>query len=449
MNPQNNVEEWIMGFFQEVKSHQKKKVIRSVLPQCGRCGRTMAVEKTRTGKVRRVCQNPKIPVSGEGRQEILIVREQPTQINDASADWLTSVGGHSFLAAAFQKAGLDIQKDCWTTGAALCYGKGHAALAVECCRANLLGTIKELKPKVIVPVGIGATQAVLSHLWREGSGEMLRFCGYQIPAKKWNAWVCPVFDSAYILSLGHRHADKDEHADKNDQNPVTLRGLSGVAFLWLERHIAAIWDKLPNRPFDGNTKDRITLLYNTDEIADALESIGNSDKGWAAFDYETNCLKPEVTGAKVLCVSVCLGGWNKDICTIAFPMSKEVRQAWIRFLQSPVPKIAHNLKMEDRWSRVHFGTEVNNWAVDTMLNAHILDCSKGVTGLKFQAFAHFGESGYDDVAEPYIKSGNGKLNRLHTLPIEKLLVYCATDSLMTWRLAITQMRELGQEKYWQ
>ena len=432
-----------MGFFQEIKSHQKKKVIRSVLPQCGRCGRNTAVEKTRDGRVRRVCQNPKIPVSGEGRKEILIVREQPTQMNDASADWLTSPNGKSFLATAFKKAVIDMQKDCWTTGAALCYGKIHASLAIECCRANLLDTIKELKPKVIVPVGTAATQAVLSNLWREGSGEMLKFCGYQIPAKKWNAWVCPVFDSAYILSLGHRHAES------GDQNPDTLRGLCGVAFLWLERHIAAIQDKLPNRPNSDNTKDRITLLYHTNEIAEALERIGNSDKGWAAFDYETNCLKPEVTGARVLCASVCLGGWNKDIFTVAFPVSKDIRQSWIRFLQSPVPKIAHNLKMEDRWSRVHFGTAVNHWAVDTMLNAHILDCSKGVTGLKFQAFAHFGESGYDDVVEPYIKSGGGgKLNRLHELPIEKLLVYCATDSLMTWRLAITQMRELGQEQYW-
>ena len=430
-----------MGFFQESKVHSKKKVIRSVLPQCGRCGRSTAVEKDRAGKVRRVCQNPKIPVSGEGQQEILIVREQPTQMNDASADWLTSVNGQSLLGIALHHAGIDMQQDCWTTGATICYGKGHSSVSIECCRANLLGTIKELKPKMIIPVGAGATQAILAHLWREGSGEMLRFCGYQIPAKKWNAWVCPVFDSAYILSLGNRFADQ------SGRRTGVPRGLGGVAFLWMRRHIEAMADKLPNRPCDGESKDRMTLLYDADEIADVLEKIGNSQKGWAAFDYETNCLKPEVGGARVLCASVCLGGWNKAMLTAAFPMSKAIRQAWIRFLQSPVPKIAHNLKMEDRWSRVYFGTAVNHWAVDTMLNAHILDCSKGVTGLKFQAFAHFGESGYDDAAKPYM-SGSGKLNRLHELPIEKLLVYCATDSLMTWRLAVKQMRELGQEKYW-
>jgi len=133
--------------------------------------------------------------------------------------------------------------------------------------------------------------------------------------------------------------------------------------------------------------------------------------------------------------------------TVAFPYSKDIRQAWVQFLQSPIPKIAHNLKMEDRWSRVHFGTAVNNWAGDTMLNAHILDCTKGVTGLKFQAFVHFGESGYDDITKPYL-SGKGKINRLHELPIEKLLLYCGIDSLMTWRLFVKQMRTLGQETYW-
>jgi len=286
-----------------------------------------------------------------------------------------------------------------------------------------------------------ATRAVLSLLWREGSGEMTRFYGYQIPAKNWNAWVCPTYDSAYILSLGNRFTDK------GGKKPDMPQGLGGVAFLWMERHIEAMVKKLPNRPNESSSKDRITLLYDADEIAAALERIGNSEKGWAVFDYEANCIKPEVDGARVLCASVCLGGWNKDMVTVAFPMSSSIRKSWIRFLQSPVPKIAHNLKMEDRWSRVHFGTAVNNWAADTMLNAHILDCAKGVTGLKFQAFANFGEAGYDDVTKPYL-SGSGKLNRLHELPIEKLLLYCGMDSLLTWRLAVRQMRELGQEKYW-
>jgi len=430
-----------MGFFQETKTHQKKKVIRSVLPQCGRCGRATAVETDRFGKQRQVCQHPKLPVFGEGKSEILIVREQPTQIIDASANWTSTPNGKSLLGIALHNAGIEIKEECWITGAAICYGKGHSALAIECCRANLLNTIKELNPKVIVPVGSNATQAVLSHLWREGSGEMSRFCGYQIPAKKWNAWVCPVFDSTYILSLSNRFVDKD------GKKPNMPKGLGGVAFLWLCRHIEAMVEKLPNRPDNDNSKDRVTLLYKLDEIADVLERIGNSPKGWAAFDYETNCLKPEVDGAKVLCASVCLGGWNKDMMTVAFPMSGEIRESWIRFLRSPVPKIAQNLKMEDRWSRVYFKTEVNNWVADTMLNAHILNCNKGITGLKFQAFVHFGEAGYDDITAPYL-SGSGKLNRLHELPIEKLLLYCGIDSLMIWRLFIKQMRELGQGKYW-
>ena len=431
----------MMGFFQPTKSNTKKKVIRSILPQCGRCGRNTALELDGSEKTRKICQNPKLSYSGKGRQEILIVREQPTQLNDATADWMTSEGGKSLLGLALRESDIDIQKDCWTTGAAICYGKGNSSVPIECCRPNLLNTIKELNPKVIVPVGLDATQAVLSYLWREGSGEMSRFCGYQIPAKKWNAWVCPTYDSTYILSLGNRFSDRV------GQKPDVPKGLGGVAFLWMTRHMQAMVKKLPNRPNGGDSKDRITLLYDSDKIADVLEKIGNSDKGWAIFDYEANCIKPEVDGARVLCASVCLGGWNKDMITIAFPMSNTIRESWVRFLRSPVPKVAQNLKMEDRWSRVHFGTEVNNWAADTMLNAHILDCRRGVTGLKFQAFANFGEADYDEITKPYL-SGKGKLNRLHELPIEKLLLYCGLDSLLTWRLFVKQMRELGQGKYW-
>ena len=262
-----------MGFFQEIKGHQKKRTIQSVLPQCGRCGRMTAEEKDRSGKTRKICRNPKIPVSGVGRREILIVREQPMQINDTMADWFATIDGKSLLKTALSEAGIDMQKDCWTTGAAICYGKGHASLSIECCRPNLLQSIKELQPKVILPVGLGATQAVLSQLWREGTGEMSRFCGYQIPAKKWNAWVCPIFDSAYILSLGNRFADK------GGKKPDFPRGLGGVAFLWMIRHIEAMMKKLPNRPDTSDTKDHVTLLYNSDEIACVLERICNRNRG--------------------------------------------------------------------------------------------------------------------------------------------------------------------------
>jgi uracil-DNA glycosylase family 4 len=360
----------------------------------------MAVETDKFGKRRKVCQNPKLSVSGGGKLGILIIREQPTQINDATADWLTTAKGRSLLGIALHNVGIDMQEDCWTTGAAICYGKNHSSIPIECCRPHLLETIKELQPKVIMPVGVNAAQSVLSHLWREGSGDMSRFCGYQIPVKKWNAWVCPVFDSAYILSLGNRFVDK------GGRKPDVPQGLGGVAFLWLCRHIEAMAEKLPNRPNFGNTKEQITLLYNANGIADVLERIGNSEKGWAAFDYETNCLKPEVDGARVLCASVCLGGWNKVMITVSFPMSGAIRESWVRFLQSPVPKIAQNLKMEDRWSRVYFKTEVTHWAVDTMLNAHILNCAKGDTGLKFQAFANFGEAGYDDVTGVYMSNNS-------------------------------------------
>jgi hypothetical protein len=56
--------------------------------------------------------------------------------------------------------------------------------------------------------------------------------------------------------------------------------------------------------------------------------------------------------------------------------------------------------------------------------------------------------GYEDVVKPYMSGGIGKLNRLHEVPLELLLQYCAQDSLYTWRLFVKQMRQFGQKPYW-
>ena len=130
-------------------------------------------------------------------------------------------------------------------------------------------------------------------------------------------------------------------------------------------------------------------------------------------------------------------------------MLNDVIPAWKRFLQSPVPKVAHNCKFEDRWSNVYFQTPVNNWVGDTFLNTHILNCHAGITGLKFQTSVNFGVVGYENVVKPYMEGGIGKLNRLHELPVETLLRYCGYDTFYTWRLFIKQMREFGQKPYWE
>jgi uracil-DNA glycosylase family 4 len=427
-----------MPFFEKSKKKKSSLRKRSFIAACAQCGRKNVKDKI-TKKIISRCYP--IPVSGEGNKKILLIRDQPTESINSSGNWFVRQSSKpSFILNALRNADIEPEEDCWMTGAAVCYGNGHPLLAIESCLPTLNNTIQNLQPKVIIPIGTHATYAVMSFLWRdESTGGLARFIGQQIPAKRWNAWVCPVYDSAYILSLGY----------KNPKIPNIPTSTGVVAYLWLERHIEEAVKKLEEPPFpDDGSKDLIQFLYTVDDIGEALEMIGNSNKGYAAVDYETNCLKPEVTGARVLCAAVCLGGWNKICRIIAFPMLHDVIPEWKRFLQSPIPKVAHNCKFEDRWSNIFFKTPVNNWAGDTMLNTHILNCSPGITGLKFQAAVNFGVVGYEDATKPYMDSGENKLNRLHEVPLETLLKYCANDTLFTWKLFIKQMKQFGEKPYW-
>jgi hypothetical protein len=338
------------------------------------------------------------------------------------------------LETALHNVDIDITEDCWVTAAALCYGTHALEAAAYCCSVNLRTTIETVKPAMIIPVGIDAVRAVMSHLWREGAGDMSRFFGERIPVAKWGAWVCPVYDANYILSLGRTSAGLPQ-------------GLGETAYLWLTRHIEAMAEKL-NQPVVAETPN-VDLVFNVDEIVYWLNTVSGLSKGYVAFDYECNCLRPETTGAKVLCASLCVGGWDKCKKVLSFPMLNSVIPAWRAFLASNVAKIGWNVKFEQNFSRVLFGQPVNNFVSDGMLNAHLLDCRKGVTSLKYQAFAKLGVGGYEDSVSGYIDSSkDGKLNRLHELPKEILLKYCGLDSYLTWKLVMMQMREFEMSPYW-
>jgi uracil-DNA glycosylase len=428
-----------MAFFERAAKKSTSVRRRSLTAACVQCTRK-ADTKDKEGNIIS-CKGYSIPVSGKGKKKILLIRDQPTSYIDATGSWFaTSENKSSFIQTILRDADIELRQDCWMTGAALCYKVGASLLlAIESCLPNLASTVRELQPKLIIPMGERATYAVLSALWRDGNiGDMSRFFGWQIPAKQWNAWICPVYDSAYIMSLGYTNPNK----------PNTPTGAGVAAYFWLKQHINEALKKLEEPPPDDQQTVSIQFLYDAVTISEILKHIGNYDKGYAIFDYETNCLKPETKGAKVLCASVCFGGWNKVWKCIAFPMLNDTIPVWKQFLQSPIPKIAHNCKFEDRWSNVYFETSVNNWFGDTMLNVHILDCRQGISGLKFQTSVNFGVIGYEDATKPYMSGGVGKLNRLHEIPVETLLKYCGYDSFYTWRLFVKQMRQLGQIPYW-
>jgi DNA polymerase I-like protein with 3'-5' exonuclease and polymerase domains len=157
-----------------------------------------------------------------------------------------------------------------------------------------------------------------------------------------------------------------------------------------------------------------------------------------AFDYETNCLKPEYPGAEIVSCSICWG----DKHVIAFPWTEKIAEAMDLLLKSPVRKIASNMKFEERWTKYVFGYPVQNWDWDTMLAAHVLNNSRGVTGLKFQSFVCLGQPNYERHIEHYLTPGRKQyLNRIREIPLKDLLIYNGMDSLLEMKLSQLQKKD--------
>jgi hypothetical protein len=160
----------------------------------------------------------------------------------------------------------------------------------------------------------------------------------------------------------------------------------------------------------------------------------------AAFDYESNMLKPDDKSAEIFCASICFDGKR----TIAFPWQGKAIRAMREFVQHPVPKIAANLMMEDRWTRKILGVEVNNWLFDTCIGGHVEDNRSGVSSLDFQAFVQCGQPVYSHAVKPYLKAkGARKRNKIHKVPLRDLLIYNGLDSLLTYKVAMRQRKALG------
>jgi hypothetical protein len=119
-----------------------------------------------------------------------------------------------------------------------------------------------------------------------------------------------------------------------------------------------------------------------------------------------------------------------------------------------IKKSAHNIAFEDLWSKVILGREVKGWWWCSMNTAHILNNTRGISGLKFQTFVNFGVAGYDDHIAPYLESppkdGANAFNRIKEyikkFGIKPVLTYCALDSLYGYKLTLKQMETIKNEK---
>ena len=154
-------------------------------------------------------------------------------------------------------------------------------------------------------------------------------------------------------------------------------------------------------------------------------------------------LKPDSKDSQIVCCSIAWGSTDTVRC-ISFPFDSKTKAALSNFLKSPIPKVASNIKFEDRWTKKVFDHGVRSWKWDTMQAAHILDNRSGITSIKFQAYVHLGFPSYDENISPFLEGGTTTVNRiLSEVSMDQLLLYCGLDSLLELEVAFKQMELLG------
>lgn len=368
-------------------------------------------------------------VVGEGRRGVLFIGEAPGKDEDARGALAYGPAG-THLKTVLRRIGFDLLQDGWKMNAVACrpqQGRRPTPEEVSACRPALMATIKRLSPNVIVLLGSSAISAIIGDLYKSGDASEGRWAGWCIPAQALNAWVCPTWHPVHL---------------EREDDPV-LEAQFAAHLATAVAHDAKPW---PTGVPDYASAVRRVL--DPAKAAAWLRRTAQAQTGAVAFDYETTCLKPDGPGAKIVSCSVAWGRAEPERC-IAFPWCGETRDAMGELLRSPVPKIASNLKFEERWTARSFGHGVRAWAWDTMLAAHVLDNRVGVTSVKFQAFVRLGVPVWNEHIEPFLKAGPGEMNKiLSDIGILDLLLYNGLDSLLEFRVATDQIREMGCATPW-
>lgn len=404
------------GFFQPTAT---KNYTNSTIPKCGSCG------------LYKLCKSPKMPITGKGEKEILIFGEGPGETEDNQNLQFVGKAGQT-LRLTLNKFDIDLDRDCWKTNSLICrptetiegriHNRKPTSNEIDYCRPNLTKAIKQLNPKVIIPLGAVAVESLIGPLWREGIGPISKWVGWQIPLQKYNTWVTPTYHPSYINRV------------EDDRKGSVVR-------LWFERHLEAAV-KLNSRPWSEvpDYKSQVECIFNSKYAQGRIEEVLYSKKAFA-WDLECEGLKPERENFNITSCAISTGD-----STFAYPWGVEAIQATKELLQSNNPKIAHNSKFESRWIKAKLGIDIKNWIWDSMLASHTLDNRGGISSLKLQSFLLLGQEPYDTHISPYLKStDNTGRNKIREVDMKTILLYNGMDALLTYKISQIQRKILLQK----
>jgi hypothetical protein len=194
----------------------------------------------------------------------------------------------------------------------------------------------------------------------------------------------------------------------------------------------------------GRIKEFLTPCTQEEAIVEMKKVLEYNFETFISFDYETTGLRPYNKGHRILSVGIATG---KRKC-FSFMLTPET-VPWLKKVlrATHVPKVAANIKFEKTWTKILLNCTINNWLLDTIISAHVIDNRPGITAVKFQAFLLFGIYGYENAVKQYIGSskedkksyGANAFNTMHLLSDDVMLEYVAMDALLEYWIAVKHM----------
>jgi uracil-DNA glycosylase family 4 len=152
------------------------------------------------------CKSPKMEYSGKGEKKILIIGEAPGQTEDEKGTQFIVASG-KLLRSILNEIDLDLDRDFWKTNAICCRPLKNDTpkpMQILACRKQLLKTIHDLQPKVIIPLGKVAMDKMNG---RNSGSSMTDWQGAAIPDQEYEAWICPTWHPSFLLRNEGENSD--------------------------------------------------------------------------------------------------------------------------------------------------------------------------------------------------------------------------------------------------
>ncbi len=383
-------------------------------------------------------RSPRMEPYGNFNKGIMVIGEAPNELEDTRGKPWQGPAGRA-LQAACKRLGISLFEDCINVNAVACCpmdkkgaNRSPTASEITNCRVKVVQAVMKYRPKVILLLGGGAVQSLLSTRWTNNLGGVSKWRGWTIPDHEYGAWICPTYHPSYFLH----------------QREVTQE----VERIWLQdlrQAFAKVEEPLPPAV---SVEDSVTIAETEEDGAFILSALLAKAPPLLAIDIETTGLKPYDRDVHRI-VTISFAHTPDHAFAIPMPTQPHGLQLLKQVLEHPaIGKIAANMKFEDAWLSVLHGIQVRPWQFDTMQAAHILDNRPGINGLKFQSFVRFGVAGYDDDIASYLKSpGANQPNALakearNPALLHKLMQYNGMDALLTYQLAEAQIADLNEKQ---